>query len=92
MVIAESSDEARERANRYMWKLNEEIYLDPTNDEGNLDLELKYLFGLIKISTILARVNEPPPGRDINVYTSVSGSDVSFIAERDINADGKLYI
>jgi hypothetical protein len=72
-----------------MWKLDDEIYLDPTNDEGYLDLELKFAFGLYKVSTILARINEPPPGRDINVYTTITGSDVSFIAERDIVVDGK---
>lgn len=88
MFYIEKDDEARKRAKKYIWALDDEIVLDPTNAEGLLDLELTYLFGLYKANTILARVNEPPANGDVNVITEVKSSDVSFITERDIQANG----
>jgi hypothetical protein len=67
--------------------------IDPTNSNGLIDIELKYLGGLIKVSTTLARINEPPrmPGYDVNCYVKVTNKDVAIIAESDIFADGRWY-
>ena len=67
--------------------------IDPTNSNGLIDIELKYLGGLIKVSTTLARINEPPrmPGYDVNCYVKVTNKDIAIIAERDIFADGRWY-
>lgn len=73
-----------------MWSLPNNNFLDPTNKDGLLDLELSYFFNLIKVNTILARINEPSVGKDVNVITRVEGSDVIFVTERDISANGKL--
>ena len=73
-----------------MWQLDDDQVLDPTNADGVLEGELTYLFGLIKIDTTVARINEPPVGGDCNVYTRIDGSGVRVIAERDIFADGTL--
>ena len=64
--------------------------IDPTNSRGSIDIELQYLGGLVKVSTTLARINEPPrmPGFDVNCYVKVANRDVAIIAERDIFADG----
>ena len=42
-------------------------------------MELDYFFGLVKVDTKLARINEPPPGKDVNVYTKINGAQVRHI-------------
>ena len=74
---------------QYLWQLDDVIHLDPTNENGLVDLELSYMFGLYKANTILARINEPSPGMDVNVISEVRGSDVTFVSERDIMANGE---
>jgi hypothetical protein len=45
--------------------------------------------GLYKVSTTLARINEPPEGGDVNCYVRIEGEgDVAIIAERDIFTNG----
>jgi hypothetical protein len=67
--------------------------LDPTNNDGTLDLEVPYLFGLIKVPTILARMNEPPLGNDCNVYAKIKTYGiVEIITERDIFNNGNFFI
>ena len=85
-------DKARDSAKRYMWLLSDNTVLDPTNEEGILELEISYLFGLYKVNTAMARINEPPINGDCNVYIRESGSNIKFYAERDIFADEELYI
>lgn len=55
-----------------------------------MEIEIQYLFGLVKVNTMMARVNEPPKGSDCNVCTKITGSNVEFIAERDISTNGNL--
>ena len=63
--------------------------LDPTDSSGRLPLELSYLFGTAKVSTTLARINEPPVGKDVNVYSrELSDGTVELLAERNIFAGG----
>lgn len=62
--------------------------LDPTNSRGLVELELNYLFGLKKVGTTLARMNEPPKGSDVNCIVKVSGSTVTITAERNIFSNG----
>ena len=88
-MFKEANDKARKDSQRYLWQLNAETALDPTTKEGILELELPYLFGLYKVNTIIARINEPPVGKDVNVYVKIAGSDVEVFAERDIFANGK---
>jgi hypothetical protein len=67
-----------------MYALNEEQVIDPTNADGTVDLEITFLFGLIKVDTTIARINEPPVGGDVNVFTRIDATGVSVIAERNI--------
>jgi len=55
-------------------------------------MELSYFFGLVKVNTMLARINEPPPQKDVNVYTKITSNGVEVIAERDIFADEEVFI
>ena len=48
--------------------------------------------GLLKTDTLIARINEPPLGGDVNLYTEIKANGVTVFAERDIFADGeRLY-
>lgn len=87
-----SNDNARDLAKKYMWALDEETVLDPTNAAGILDLEMSYAGGLIKVDTIMARINEPPPKKDCNVYSKITGATIEIIAERDIFSDEELFV
>jgi len=89
---SKESDAARASAKKYMWALSEEEVLDPTNSAGTLDLEINYAFGLFKVDTTLARINEPPPKGDVNVYTRSRGSFIEVIAERDIFSNEELFM
>jgi hypothetical protein len=62
--------------------------IDPTNKAGLLELEIKFLGGLIKVDTMLGRVNEPPKGKSVNVFTRLNGPDATVVADRDIFPDG----
>ena len=62
--------------------------LDPTNKQGVLEDTIRYL-GLFSADTLMARINEPPLGGDVNLCTAVTASGVSITAERDIFADGE---
>jgi hypothetical protein len=73
-----------------MWQLEDDRVIDPTNSAGVLNGEMSFLFGLVKIDTTIARINEPPAGGDVNVYTKVDRGGVTVIAERDIFSDGKI--
>jgi hypothetical protein len=87
--FAEISDEAYHSAKRYLWAISEAKVLDPTNAAGRVDLNLPFLLGLYKVSTTLARLNEPPEGGDVNCYIRMEGEgEVAIIAERDIIANG----
>ena len=86
------SDAARDAAKRYMWMVADDLVLDPTNEQGNLELEIPYVFGLYRANTMMARINEPPPKADCNVVTRVSGVQVELVAERDLFANEELFI
>jgi hypothetical protein len=88
------SEDARDRCKRYMWAVDSNRVLDPTDDDGELALELKFWFGLKSVNTMVARINEPMPGGDCNVHTRVSGGGklVEVFAERDIFADTELFM
>ena len=82
---------AKNIKNKYLWEIDDSYVLDPTNGTGTLQLELSYMFGLIKVPTTLARINEPPEGQDCNVYSNVSEfGNVEIIAERDIFSNGMV--
>ena len=86
-LASKKDDEARQRCKAYLWALSSDSVLDATTEDGTLELETKYLFGLFTSDNTMARVNEPPPGGDCNVYTRVNGALVEIIAERDIFAN-----
>ena len=67
------------KSNITRWATSEDTVLDPTNEYGDLELELRYLFGLVKADTKIARINEPPPGKDCNVYSRVNGPVVEIV-------------
>ena len=50
-LASKTSDKARESAKKYMFAVNDEQVIDPTNSAGTLDLELTFLFGLLKVNT-----------------------------------------
>ena len=55
-------------------------------------MELSYFFGLIKVNTMLARINEPLPKKDVNVYTKITSNGVEITTERDIFAGEEIFI
>lgn len=87
----EIDERALALAKKYTWKITDEKLLDPTDQSGLLGLEITYLFGLVKSSTTLARLNEPPYGNDVNAYTRVSDVAVEVITEKDIFSDGNSH-
>ena len=69
--------------------------MDPTDRQGNVPLMLEYLLGFIKISTTMARMNEPPPGYSVNCITSVdngSPNEMNILTVRNIYPEGKLHV
>ena len=91
-LASKQGEKAKQLAKKYMWALNEDTVLDPTNDAGSLNLEIRYFYGIVKVDTMMARINEPPPRNDCNVYTKVTGTTVEVFAERDLFADEELFI
>jgi hypothetical protein len=85
----EEDEKARTSAQSYWFAVNDEQVIDPTNKSGLLDNEISFLGGLITVNVMVARINEPPLGKDVNVCTEISGSGVTVFAERDIFPNGK---
>jgi hypothetical protein len=85
---AEEDDKARLSAKKYFFVVNDDEVIDPTNKAGLLDLEISFLAGLVKVDTMLGRVNEPPRDSTVNVFTRLNGPDATVVADRDIFADG----
>ena len=71
--------------------MDEEQVLDPTNALGELEDTMKFL-GLISVSTLIARINEPPLGGDVNLCTEIVANGVIVTAERDIFPGGEEQI
>ena len=65
--------------------------IDPTTDEGAVPDELSR-WPLPSIPTTLARINEPPPGSDVNTGTDERGNEVEFFASIDIEQGDELFI
>eukprot|EP00607_Mallomonas_marina_P002112 CAMPEP_0182432854 /NCGR_PEP_ID=MMETSP1167-20130531/59344_1 /TAXON_ID=2988 /ORGANISM="Mallomonas Sp, Strain CCMP3275" /LENGTH=585 /DNA_ID=CAMNT_0024620863 /DNA_START=48 /DNA_END=1802 /DNA_ORIENTATION=+ len=103
-LASKSDNKARQAAQQYIWAISDDLVLDPTDKNGALDLELTYLFGLYKIDTAMARINEPRmlPNKqqngnksyDCNVFTRIEkgSTRVEIIAERDIYVDEELLM
>lgn len=100
-LASKKDDAARKSAQQYIWDLSDGNVLDPTNAEGILELELSYFFGLYKVDTSMARINEPimrkdnliPMGKyDCNVFTRVIQGKLEVIAERDIFPGEELFM
>ncbi len=85
-------DNARSKAKKYIWSVVDNRIIDPTNKYGILEMELSYFFGLVKVNTLLARINEPPPNKDVNVFTKITSNGVEIITERDIFAGEEIFI
>lgn len=83
-VQRKDSEEAAVLASRYTWSLSNGDILDPTLSNGLLPETLLFFGGLLRIPTLLALVNEPRAGFDLNVIAVVSERDVAYVAERDI--------
>ena len=84
----ESSDEARKAAQSYFFSVDEDQVLDPTTPFGDLEDTMKFL-GVISVSTLIARINEPPLGGDVNLCTEIVANGVIVTAERDIFPGGE---
>ena len=46
----------------------------------------------MKVSTAMARINEPPPRADCNLYTKIEDGQVLVYAERDVAKDQELFL
>jgi hypothetical protein len=87
------TEEAKEKTKKYLWEVSDEVILDPTDSTGRVPIELQYLFGLVKIDTTLCRVNEPPKGSDVNVFTEIEGANtVRIVSERNIFAGEEIFL
>lgn len=91
-VSTKDSEEAAVRASRYTWTLANSDILDPTLSNGLLPEELLFYGGLLRKSTLLALVNEPRAGYDLNVVAVVSDRDVAYVAERNIFKGASRYL
>lgn len=89
-LLVEESDEARKAAQSYFFSVDDEKVLDPTNTKGELDATLPFL-GFLSVDTLMARVNEPPLGGDVNLRTDIVAGGVTVIAERNIFTDGMCF-
>jgi hypothetical protein len=92
-VARKEGEEAVVLASRYAWTLADGAsVLDPTLPSGDLPEVLVALGGLIRKPTLLALVNEPPVGVDVNLLPTVTAESVAFVAERDIYQGEELWI
>jgi hypothetical protein len=92
-ALASKEDEkAKLSARKFLFIVNNDEVIDPTNKAGLLDLELTFLGGLIKVDTLVARINQPPLGKKINVYTKINGPDAVVLASKDIFADEEILM
>jgi hypothetical protein len=89
-LLVEESDDARKAAQSYFFSVDDEKVLDPTNKKGELDATLPFL-GFLSVDTLMARVNEPPLGGDVNLRTDIVAGGVTVIAERNIFTDGMCF-
>ena len=89
MFSPEIDEKAYTLAKKYTWQISEDKLLDPTDQNGYLGLEISYMFGILKMSTTLARLNEPPQGYDVSAFTRVTAESVEVVTEKDIFPDGK---
>ena len=85
-------EEALLFASRYSWTLANGDVLDPTLPNGALPDVLVALGGLIRKPTLLALINEPPAGVDVNLLPEVTNTEVTFVAERDIFKGEEFFI
>lgn len=93
-VSRKTGEEAVVLASRYAWTLADGTsVIDPTLPNGELPETLVALGGLIRKPTLLALVNEPPVGVDVNLVPVITDTSVEFVAaERDIFAGEELWI
>ena len=82
-ITRKTGQEAALRSACYTWMLPAGYILDPTDADGNLLETLTGFGGIVRVPTLLALVNEPPPGVDTNLQTTIEkDKDVLFVAER----------
>jgi hypothetical protein len=81
-VSTKASEEAALLASRYTWELTGGFILDPTDALGQLPDVVTGFGGLIRIPTLMARVNEPAPAADTNLVARISESAVEYVTER----------
>jgi hypothetical protein len=81
-LTSKEDEKAKLSARKFLFIVNNEEVIDPTNKAGLLELELTYLGGLIKVDTLVARINQPPLGKKINVYTKINGPDAVVMASK----------
>eukprot|EP00596_Hydrurales_sp_CCMP1899_P010110 CAMPEP_0119044252 /NCGR_PEP_ID=MMETSP1177-20130426/29949_1 /TAXON_ID=2985 /ORGANISM="Ochromonas sp, Strain CCMP1899" /LENGTH=566 /DNA_ID=CAMNT_0007014065 /DNA_START=229 /DNA_END=1929 /DNA_ORIENTATION=+ len=90
-LASKENDDARKGAQSYMFSVDENLVIDPSNTQGAMENQITFL-GVIKIETMIARINEPPMGGDVNVYTKIFGNGVTVMAERDIFPKEELFM
>lgn len=76
------TEEAQLLSLRYAWRLDNGDLLDPTDATGTLPDALLGYGGLLRVPTLLALVNEPPPGVDTNLVALTNDKEVLYQAER----------
>ena len=76
----------------YIWSLKTGNVLDPTDENGKCLEGLTAFGGLIKVSTMLARVNESPKGTRPNICAVEKGNVVSFLTLHPIQPGEELFL
>ena len=93
----------------YIWRFSDsKVLIDPTDAEGKLQdwtfggnpstfgsfWICRNLLPYLRQPTTLCRINEPPIGCDVNVYTEedLESRRVTFIIERDVCKGEELFI
>jgi hypothetical protein len=93
----------------YIWRFSDnQFVIDPTNTVGDIEdscrggnpgmplsmLYFKSVLSFMQVPTTLCRINEPPKGKDVNVFTDEDRETrtVSFSLERDVYEGEELFI
>lgn len=83
-------NDAVQRAQYFVWSLQNGAVIDPTDRQGNLP-EAIMAWPLAPVPTTLCRINEPPPGADVNVDTAEEGNTVTFFTSRPVEPGDELF-
>jgi hypothetical protein len=81
-------------ARDYAFRTPSGAWLDPTDADGRVSAAPRPGLPWFDIDPALTRVNEPPPGCDVNVEVVTNGDplEIRFVTLRDVENGEELFI